>query len=646
MTSFCLFVPALAAYAAKDDGMRTTFFYTDVTVGENNTLYVTERISVEFLEHSHGIFRYIPFRGEAESMVNGEIVKQDARMKITVIDTGDDNYTVSKTKDVVTIRIGDADKYILGNHDYTIRYKLELFDDRIDAYDSVYLNVIPQDWTTDIDLAMVSITFPKDADVSGAEFIGLENGVTSTDIMAVEKLWPDKNGNYMLVATSKRPINYGEGLTFRTVLPEGYFIGEQRFYSTEIIFWIIVILAPLLCFFFWFRFGRDLPIVETVEVRPPEGLTPAEIGLFWDGKIQTRDLTAMFLYWAHQGKLNIEEFSKDDIWLHKQGDIPAEAKPFEKKMFNGLFIATSSLSVKTFPSTVNNALNDARKDLLAEYGKDRIKTFYDKLSLRLRTLALFIALLPAIFNAVYAVDTNQSFDYGISLDGSAIAPVIFFAIFILRTAVAIGPRFLSGGATSSRIAGSALFSPLMIIGIIALIICGVFILGTPLQAVFSAVSTAVCIVFALLTRKKTKFYTQALGRIRGFANFIKTAELDRIKMLVNENPAYFFDILPYAWAMELTDKWAEKFDSLGLTEAPPSWYYGYSPGTRFTYMYMVSSLGRSTGTMESILANDIIKTQAAARSSSGGGFSSGGGGFSSGGGFSGGGFGGGGGGRW
>jgi hypothetical protein len=100
--------------------------------------------------------------------------------------------------------------------------------------------------------------------------------------------------------------------------------------------------------------------------------------------------------------------------------------------------------------------------------------------------------------------------------------------------------------------------------IIAITTSGVLILQTPLHSIASAASTAICIFFAIKTRRQTEFYSRMLGQIRGFANFIKTAEKDRIEMLVKETPDYFFNILPYAWTLELTEEWENKFNRFDL----------------------------------------------------------------------------------
>ena len=104
-------------------------------------------------------------------------------------------------------------------------------------------------------------------------------------------------------------------------------------------------------------------------------------------------------------------------------------------------------------------------------------------------------------------------------------------------------------------------------------------------------------------------------------------------MLVEEDPQYFYNILPYAYILGVSSKWISKFD--GIAMEPPTWYRGDSYDT----MHMNH---RIEDTMDSV-THDMLSAPSSSSSGSSGGFSSSG---SSGGGFSGGGSGGGGGHSW
>jgi hypothetical protein len=172
---------------------------------------------------------------------------------------------------------------------------------------------------------------------------------------------------------------------------------------------------------------------------------------------------------------------------------------------------------------------------------------------------------------------------------------------------------VAGKATLPSLIIGALRSPVIFISVFVIIINGVYILHTPLHAMIAAASTVLCIVFAVITRKRTEYYTRMLGQLRGFANFIETAESDRLKMLVDENPNYFFDILPYAWAMGLTYEWDDKFNRFGLTVIPQNVVISSSLSVLDIESVIarrntpIASLGRKRGSKRKYLNNDYIK---------------------------------------
>ena len=126
---------------------------------------------------------------------------------------------------------------------------------------------------------------------------------------------------------------------------------------------------------------------------------------------------------------------------------------------------------------------------------------------------------------------------------------------------------------------------------------------------------------------------KVLENILGFKDFIVVTEEDKIKVMLEEKPELYYDVLPYAQVLGVTDEWENKFKN--LTIEPPRWY----EGNNLTYFdcYMIHRCMHRAMTRE-------IAAEMNRRSNKGGGSigrSGGGGSF---GGFGGGGFGGGGGG--
>ena len=135
--------------------------------------------------------------------------------------------------------------------------------------------------------------------------------------------------------------------------------------------------------------------------------------------------------------------------------------------------------------------------------------------------------------------------------------------------------------------------------------------------------------FLIIGIKSRSAYNRKIyGEIIGFRNFIELAEVDKINELVEQNPSYFYDVLPYAYVFKLTKKWVKKFENIKVPNN--SGYAGHGTNA-FDYMnihWMMHGIERTTFDGISVSNPDA------------------GGGIFSGGGFSGGGAGGGGGGAW
>ena len=125
------------------------------------------------------------------------------------------------------------------------------------------------------------------------------------------------------------------------------------------------------------------------------------------------------------------------------------------------------------------------------------------------------------------------------------------------------------------------------------------------------------------------------GSTLGFKNFIKMCEVAQIKAFAEENPTYYFDVLPYAYVFGLSDVWIKKFE--GLEVMPPEWAtYNGSAVTDFVVFnsiynrFSVKAYNASSSAQTARI--NAYSSSSSSGGFSGGGFSGGGGGFSGGGG--------------
>jgi uncharacterized membrane protein len=154
------------------------------------------------------------------------------------------------------------------------------------------------------------------------------------------------------------------------------------------------------------------------------------------------------------------------------------------------------------------------------------------------------------------------------------------------------------------------------------------LLADPLYLAAYIVGLACVFVMVMMLKvmpKRSAYGNELLGKIKGFKNFLELAEKPKLEELVMQDPAYFYNILPFTYVLGVSDKWIKKFEVIALQA--PDWYAG---STAFNMVSFGSF-------MDSTMTTAATSMSSSPSSSSGG---------SSGGGSSGGGSGGGGGGSW
>lgn len=637
----CLLIPVFLlatilsssnSYAA-DNTMETKAFNVTVDVAQDNTCWITETITMNYLSPHHGIYRNIRYAGTAESEYNGQVYQQNYRNQIENISVEGYPFQVYTEGDYYVIQIGSGDYYVEGEHTYKITYQCILRDDRIGEFDSFYWNVVPFGWSTPIESSHVVVNMPKSVSADQVEFIRGAYG--SIDAIGFQTADSGKS-----FAIMENGLADGEGITFRAVLEEGYFVGEKNY--TWALWGLVTanIIAALTALILWSKLGRDPKIVQTVEFYPPEGTTPAEAGYILDGVIDKKDLVSLVIYLADKGYLNIEQgVDNNDFILHKANDLPENAKVYLKTFFEGLFQDAEgeplqSVHVSDLKGTFHHSYTAALGELNGYFTLRKENAIFKQNSIIARIAGIGLLIVPLLATIVLGA-IYQAMDFAsIFVIPSIISAIIGFSII----ARIYDKR--DDGKRVTAVAGTIVGAIFSVLGIfIAVFLCSY--LHLPLYVpIIMVVSYVCCFVFVLIMKSRTRKGAELMGKILGFKQFIKSAEVDRIRILVDENPQYFYKILPYAYVFGLTDQWSKHFE--GIAMEPPEWYASNNLGTGlFNVMLINSMLHNTTTALESSLipASNL-------RDGSGSGLGGSGGGGFSGGGFGGGGMGGGGGGGW
>ncbi|PKM73290.1 MAG: hypothetical protein CVU91_05010 [Firmicutes bacterium HGW-Firmicutes-16] len=609
-----------SATAASASGYDISSYSTKISIAENNVYSVNEAISADFSEARHGIYRYVPYRQEMLWTENGGSNKVIYHTKVSAVSVLNDPFTTYNEDGNLVIRIGDADKTVTGNKTYNISYFHSLGDDKIKSEDFVYYNLIGADWDCTISNVSFEVTLPKAFDSMKIHFFSENYGSKAEAPVSYTM------SGTTITGSLNGTLSPGQALTLQIDLPEGYFNIPAPFP------WAIVIMLAsgilsLLSLLLFLRFGRDPVMVKPVEFYPPDAITSAEAGYIIDSSVDDKDVVSLIIYWASKGYLAIDQTGR--LKLIRQKDLPESSNKYEIFMFNKLFSGGGEVEIDDLKETFYTTIATTEgmiKDLYS--AKD--KRLYDPKSLALRKLTYFMSaalIFAALFYSINAEYYIGFFSLIVSFVGTAVIMAPFASIFkILEKWNGLKGISRTSGLVFSIIAGVVL----LLIFVAYFLYMNLLLLGA-----VTAVAAAFINVISIFMRKRTAGGNDILGKLLGFKNFIEVAEKPRLEKLVEENPSYFYDVIPYAYVLGVSDKWAKKFE--GIAMRPPEWYYGRQ-GDVFTPLIFQSALFHSM-----VLMNTSMVARPAPPPSSNSGF--GGGGFG-GGGFSGGGFGGGGGGSW
>ncbi|MEX0786515.1 MAG: DUF2207 domain-containing protein [Dehalococcoidia bacterium] len=590
--------------AAGQAGWAIRSFDVRYEVDRSGSVRVSEDIRVDFDGlQQHGLLRDMPVEYAYDDEYNRLITPTDF-----AVDDGSlpVPFELSREGPDLRIKIGDPDIFVTGVQRYRISYTIEHALNPFDDHDELYWNVTGDEWEAPIERATATVILPGPVVREVECFQGPRGSTTPCSLSF------DESGASFAAAGVLEP---GSGLTIVVGLEKGAvsvgdpvlvdadasvqeqiadFVGLGPLSLAVATFLSVLLLAGLGQL--WWLHGRDRWYGDTyylagepsepatrplfahqtivVEYTPPEAagdgangaraLRPAEIGVLLDERADTLDVSATIVDLAVRDYLMIAEHQKGGLFGVFQS--PDYQLVRQEKADDGLLPYERALLHALFKSETSVLLSELKGEFHEELASVKSK-LYDE----------------ATKQKYFARDPESARNFW-RMAGAGVAVAGGLLTWLL------GARFGLGLIPLPIVAGG--------LGLVAL---------------------------APAMPRRTPKGWHAYRRCLGFRLFMVTAETDRMRFAEDEN--IFHEYLPYAIVYGCVEKWAERFEALGIEPRQPSWYTGSSP---FRAMAFANGM------------RDFSTSISGAMASTPGG--SGGSGF--GGGFSGGGGGGGGGGRW
>jgi uncharacterized membrane protein YgcG len=623
---FCLVVGTPTAAAE-----RILEFATTLDVYPDASLQVTEtiRVRAEGRSIKRGIYRDFPTvmtdRFGDRFRVTFEVIE--------VLRNGQPEAWHSQAIDGGTrVYIGRKDRTVSrGEHTYTLVYRSKRQLRYFDTHDELYWNVTGNDWAFPIDHATARVRLPHGVPEDGLQLDGYTGprGAQGQD-------WDgriDLNGDALFETT--HPLPHGHGLTIAVGWPKGHvyepttserfgFLLRDNLGLAAGLVGALIVLTWYL--YAWRAVGRDPESgVAFPRYEPPEGYSPASLRFVGRMGYDHKAFTAALVNLAVKGRIEIDQEGKK-YTVTRIGNDGEKLAPGEKTLLKNLFGSLQSVELDRSNRTkIRSALKTHEVSLHGDYEKryfltNRVwllpgwvlsaMTFVVALLLAPQEGAIFVGLFMSVWLTGWSAGTwgllanitglaRRADDL---LDYVLIVPMLLFSLpFIGGWFFGV---FMLAEATSYSYV-------VLIIGLVA-----------------------INILFHRLMKAPTRAGRKLLDGVEGFRLYLDVAESDELalKSPPEKTPELFERYLPYAIALDVEDRWAERFASV-LTSVMaaeggnyrPRWYRGSSwnvgdPG-RFA-----SGLGSSLGSAVASSSSSTSSSGVGGSGSSGGGGGGGGGG--------------------
>lgn len=623
-----LFMCMASVKAYGDSSFYFDNYNVEMTVHENGSYDVKESINAIFTSESRGILRDIPLWVWVKRDVSENQDGSQTKMFQYKVDV--DNVTVSEQhecfddEELYTIQIGSADKTINGPHSYSISYTLTPYGDRVEQSDLFFYSLLGTGWECDIKHFTFSIHFDKplkDDELKKLEVfagsLGSNSNVassvvtkaTATDIEGVRK--------------NNKPQ---EAVTVRIPLREGYFAEGTHPKQDIQLAWLFtgisaLLIIIMLCVEFW---PKPTP-TKIISFRPPKGMTSAEVGTIAKGYVNNNAILSLIPWLAEKGYISIDNTGEHPI-LKYEKDVPEDAPNHVLRLFNYMLDKKHKLLYTDQPAPAFGAGWEECRRLLSYQ-------FHKKLNIgNLKPLWIYNTALVTVACANFFATIKEG------VLAAIISAIMLGLLEIIPTVVLNECK--QKPAPIAHIVGWSIFAMIYILSFCIGCFGGEDSTYIPLACVYGInIGMLTACFFILRLDKPTKERMEHLGEILGLKEFIETAEKQQLEKLQAEDEKYYYSILPYAVALGLADKWAERFK--GIAVKTPEWYQGHKGeiataaiATTITKTLMQSKAAESIAQKKKAYASSGSSYSSSSKYSSGGG------------GYAGGGFGGGGGRRW
>lgn len=603
---------------SKDDGMEFTKMDVTIDWNDDHSCIVTQDFTVQFNATSRGMYIDIPVN-------SGEKVRD---LTVDLKDNYDLTCDVqhSNKNQLVTVTLAKPDVNGFAGHfsindtmSCTVKYKYITPNHKL-GKDVLALMAIGEGWSCEIRNATVTLNYPAVPDFSGDYGIwvgGVKKSLSNNDVV--------QSNNGKTVKVTIGYLDAFKGVEIACKMPDGTLktYVSNEYVATLIIGIVVVVLAILAKLVF----GKNMPLTPIVGYYPPRAdeqddgnsnsdyrikyLSPAQLGKIIDDECSSEDAASMIFYWASNGYLDIDERAKNDLYLIKNRDIDG-VRAAEETLFNSLFRNANTRDDGRKEVSLDSLKDDAgikfaefANKINAEGGvryKNKDVVAYKKFPVVSIVLTAIVALISVVYYVfgTYYRGLVSGFDSLFSLN-------YFYAIAAIIppvVAAMIGMKWFKYYHKFTPAKRNAVFVAYCLFTVI-LTFCSTVVIPQDMmflsERIILTLTMSIASIIAPLVRKRSDEYTMLLNEVIGFRNFLRDVEKDKLETLIDEDPKYFYTILPYANVLGVSDVWEEKIKD--ITVVPPEYYHSVNASSVFVTLAYVAAFEQICSKMKKVISH-------------------------------------------
>ncbi len=519
-------------------------------------LEVTENINVDFSENRHWIYRDIPY-----------IYSNYLKTPIKKVKVPWYKFTTSKEWKNYQIKIWSANKTVIWKQNYSIQYQIKWSVREFSGYQELYWNILWTERNTPVNDFNFSLELPSDLNLNDNEIW-----------VYIWEKWSNNTSRAIInwnIIRNAEPLNLWarEWVTLAVKLPVDYVPAKKYYslkwwfiyYSNAISIWIRGIVSSLVGFFsireLIRRYKRRKELRQThwrkirnmIYYTPPKWYTAMEVAAIYNWK-SNFDILSAFLYsWVVEGYIKIEEWIEKILRLRK-----SKKYFFRKTSHEPKFCFDNSLNVWKYMH-FSDPEERFWKLCFVEKDINKLDSFWASESRLLKKIVdeVFYQIHTKFVpdrKELYKVQRISSKQYKYSKSKLYRKVSYWDGQYFLNRFIAILWMFIScyliGIFTNDE--DLAAYFAVWFRWIVFLCIIGLVIWNW-INKWFS---------FRWNIRRDLKYISEewidAIEQTLWFRKYLLSADDERLRTLLNDDPTYFEKYLPYAIALNVWRHWIKK----------------------------------------------------------------------------------------